>query len=650
MSSDINTVGNPTGICIELKCNNEAVLNLPRTNVKRTSFLKHRFLCLDHHRPGSYLPGSRQKCTECKTRKATFGVTFGIPISCIICKDDDHWAVRHDTGKPCITDGCFNRPIYKSDASNKPKVCEDHKNEEYYRTYDLNFNKCIYQDSNSQCSKVSNFKDPKVPDSKPRYCKEHIPDKSYINNSPKCQGYYTLVDEKKVLTKCSKNATKRIATNKSVKPTHCAKCIKKITDESTTILRSGKTCSGDNCIKQPGYNYAGHKAKYCADHKLKFMVRVSNTCKTKGCTKIPSFGPDGKSIVCKNCNSKNWPLIFFYKCVKCRIRANYAPPDSKIPSRCRNCVEEGDIDIMSKRCNYGGCDVIASYGNNGTAATCSNHNYDKCKNIFAKYCQYTDDKNKNGCGKIASKKFKKNDIWTYCAEHAPEGCNITRATICKCGNQVSFGIPGQSITCCSLCKTIKMIRRSKNKPIPPPEKCKRCTNMLLYYEIKCTSCNTLRPTREKKAEMKVYEFLMTNEIKFIHDKTPRTDPHLRTKYRPDFQIKTPHGTIVVEVDEHQHKHTTYCSEDTRMIEIHHALKSNTLFIRYNPHNYILKKGSKNKYSAKNRLKYLLKTINKYQAEEFTGVTAIYLFYDGFDSRHLPAPVISIITNTDKIAS
>lgn len=56
--------------------------------------------------------------------------------------------------------------------------------------------------------------------------------------------------------------------------------------------------------------------------------------------------------------------------------------------------------------------------------------------------------------------------------------------------------------------------------------------------------------------------------------------------RPDILIKLEMHNIMVEVDEHQHNHTSYNEEDARIIEIHYALESVPLIvIRFNPDAY-----------------------------------------------------------------
>lgn len=102
--------------------------------------------------------------------------------------------------------------------------------------------------------------------------------------------------------------------------------------------------------------------------------------------------------------------------------------------------------------------------------------------------------------------------------------------------------------------------------------------------------------------------------------------------RPDFIITTNWGTVILEIDEHQHNRKNYpCEcEVSRMKMLYFDVGvKNLLFIRYNPDAYINIPGQKN-YTLKERQEYLIKYINEYlttKSHENLGV--VYLFYDGF---------------------
>ena len=101
-----------------------------------------------------------------------------------------------------------------------------------------------------------------------------------------------------------------------------------------------------------------------------------------------------------------------------------------------------------------------------------------------------------------------------------------------------------------------------------------------------------------------------------------------SKRRPDFILKYPWGTLVLEIDEFQHNRNTYTCECelTRMRQIYFDVgESNLLFVRYNPDSYIPLSGKK--LSTKQRQEFLLDLLK--QQTQHSGLAVIYLFYDGF---------------------
>jgi hypothetical protein len=132
----------------------------------------------------------------------------------------------------------------------------------------------------------------------------------------------------------------------------------------------------------------------------------------------------------------------------------------------------------------------------------------------------------------------------------------------------------------------------------------------------------------KEKEIKMKNFLNEMEIKYVHDQIVEQGC---SKKRPDFQIKTYWGTIILEVDEHQHNRKTYSCECeiTRMKQIYYDVgEEKMIFIRFNPDTY---KSETKKLSINQRYEYMEKFIQEKinQIPQYN-LSVIYLFYDFFD--------------------
>ncbi len=115
-----------------------------------------------------------------------------------------------------------------------------------------------------------------------------------------------------------------------------------------------------------------------------------------------------------------------------------------------------------------------------------------------------------------------------------------------------------------------------------------------------------------------------------------------SKYRPDIVINLTVLVCVVEVDEYQHRRSTYSPEceKIRMMQIHQDFGGiPVVFIRYNPDSYKQFDDDGNFIgtsikSNTNRLETLLNLINGLRnRQEWTiPLSVYYLFYDGYDNN------------------
>ena len=107
--------------------------------------------------------------------------------------------------------------------------------------------------------------------------------------------------------------------------------------------------------------------------------------------------------------------------------------------------------------------------------------------------------------------------------------------------------------------------------------------------------------------------------------------------RPDFRFAGGINTVIIEVDENQHKLYNCACETTRMKQIYFAQGDPSLtFIRYNPDNY--KPSHGDVFPVSKRQELLIKILKEElgRTKIYRGITVIYLFYDGFSSidRHI----------------
>ncbi|KAJ3042194.1 hypothetical protein HK097_002095 [Rhizophlyctis rosea] len=99
--------------------------------------------------------------------------------------------------------------------------------------------------------------------------------------------------------------------------------------------------------------------------------------------------------------------------------------------------------------------------------------------------------------------------------------------------------------------------------------------------------------------------------------------------RPDFYIDCGTHILIIEVDEHQHSERACECEQTRMVKYSQSNGMRTMFLRWNPDKYKLRKGQQMDTTAR-RLDVLLEYIKHYQKTtppDFLNV--IYLYFDDF---------------------
>jgi hypothetical protein len=368
-------------------------------------------------------------------------------------------------------------------------------------------------------------------------------------------------------------------------------------------------------IKQPNFNYYGEKkALYCSNCKLKDMFDI----KSKRCIncniKQPSFNYKGEIIAlyCNNCKLENMVNIKNKNCIICNIKQpsyNYIGKKNKL--YCGNCKLKDMIDIVNKKCII--CNIKRpsfNYINELNALYCKDCKLNEMVNNISKRCIIC---------KI------KQPIFNYENKKEPIYCND-----CKLENMINIKD--------KKCKTHLCNTQISNK----------------QYKGYCVRCfiHTFPDSKIIRdygtREAKVTEFIKKEfqELNITYNKQIQGGC---SDHRPDIFIDCLTHSVIVEVDEHQHKrgdsYSTRC-EIRRVNELFTSLADRPIiFIRFNPDSYTnsknkiikscfeytgdkgLPKANKTLQLRLNKLKEEIeKNINKIPNNN---ITIIKLFYDGY---------------------
>ena len=163
---------------------------------------------------------------------------------------------------------------------------------------------------------------------------------------------------------------------------------------------------------------------------------------------------------------------------------------------------------------------------------------------------------------------------------------------------------------------------------------RKCASCGLFIVIKaphlCSYCTPNTSKRQKTREMKIKALLesTTDLNNPIHDKPVGGDCG---KYRPDFRYDAPTHSVVVEVDEDQHRSYDSECERIRMINIVQAVGMRCVFVRYNPDAFKID-GKTIRVYEKKRHDLLLRTIRECMTSPPTA-DVVYLYYDAAEIRH-----------------
>jgi hypothetical protein len=356
-----------------------------------------------------------------------------------------------------------------------------------------------------------------------------------------------------------------------------------------------KKCTTAGCQKSCLYGF--DTATKCTDHKTENMRLMYGACP---CGKYTIFGfIGGKVECCKKCKLEGMIDIKNRKCVECKrlesdiskqIQPTFGYVNGK-PTHCKNHMLNDMTDLRHKKETCLDCNIRSTYG------------FIQYKPL---YCVFH---KKDGMKDVVSRKCSK--------------CKIL---------QPCFNYKGMTHIYCNACKDDGMVD-TKNK------RCEKCSFFMVSKlnndGKRLCSCCSESPYKKSK-ELSVVSFLTKNNIDFVHNKKCRYN-----QFFPDIKIKTPTHTIIVEIDEFQHKYNNYdeINENIRMECITKSEMKPCVFIRYNPDIFRFN-GVKKNITSEKRCEMLLEMINKHMTNIPTKYLHVYrMFYDVVDINN------KIIDNT-----
>ena len=315
----------------------------------------------------------------------------------------------------------------------------------------------------------------------------------------------------------------------------------------------------------------------------------------------------------------------------CYGYARYAENYGDKPIYCSKHKPDDYVNVKSVKCLHKGCNKVRNFGKPGTKKTlyCGEHKKAHHVPIGKIICEYKD------CDTIAS--FgKEGESAIYCKEHSDPNLHVdVHNNTCEkknCKKQAIYGYPGGVTVRCKSHRLKDMISTPKSNRSNVCSIC--CATAIKSTETICQGCQDFQKTKITKKrhlkELAIKHRLEDARIKFIHDKIVERGC---SKKRPDFQIVTIWGMIILEVDEFQHSRSYPCDcELARMKIIYMDLGvEKVLFIRYNPDNYKVIKGKP--FGREGRERYLIRYLKRamIKTPEYN-LGAVYLFYDGFQPK------------------
>lgn len=450
-----------------------------------------------------------------------------------------------------------------------------------------------------------------------------------------------------------------------------------------------------DCPKIASYNFEGMTPKYCKIHLLEGMVDVSSK-RCELCTKFPNWNDPGE-ITTRMCGDHREPdmVIVRKPCCKepgCKLTASYADPGESTPIFCsihhkpgmestvRKCAFEGGckrvpsfnvpgsafalyckkhsdfemVDVKNKaECAFEDCSTRPSYNVEGEKAKfCLQHRETNMIDVANKACK------EEGCPILPSFNFKCLKNALYCAEHKKIGMQDIRAKRCEekgCFEIPEFNIEGELKGLYCLDHKHENMINVMNPRCRTPNCGLRSYLQHNYYCIECFAGEYPGIPLPKCYQIKEHHVRTFVEDNFakkcVSISFDKAIKGAKSRLRPDILMQFETHSIIVEVDERQHRSNTYTekskSDNERSDILFNELGCKPLvIIRFNPDAYVNSEKetipscfNRGNCSAivrvekvwKARLAMLKKHIKSYMGKiSFTGLKTVHLYFDGFD--------------------
>ena len=421
--------------------------------------------------------------------------------------------------------------------------------------------------------------------------------------------------------------------------------------------KKSRQCLNKDCKTEACFNYKNYtsinirKCIYCSKHKLENMIDIKNKKCIKCYNKQPVFnyGDQKNALYCGDCKLDNMIDLISKKCINCNNKiASFNYEDNKNALYCGDCKLENMICIKSKKCiKCNNKQPSYNYKEEKTALYCGDCKLTDMVDMKHKKCINCNNKRPS-----FNYEDKKNAL--YCGDCKLENMiDIENKKCINCNDKIPiFNYKNEkNALYCRGCKLDNMIN----------VKDKKCKTYLCdtiankKYKGYCFRC-FIQTFPESKIirdygtrEAKVSEFIKKefSDLNIIYNKT--IDDGC-SDHRPDIFIDCLTHSLIIEVDEYQHKrgnsYKTRC-EIRRVNELFTSLADRPIvFIRFNPDSYTNKKGKliNSCFDSTEKLelpKAILKTLQprlKKLKEEIEknikaipdiNITTIKMYYDGY---------------------
>lgn len=391
-------------------------------------------------------------------------------------------------------------------------------------------------------------------------------------------------------------------------------------------LRNGtgketRICQHSGCSVQASFGVDGERT-FCLKHKDEHMEHLpALKCEHEGCNTQRTFGIKGEGArVCAEHARGIEGYVDINKpvCVVdgCTVRPYYARIGDTHPTHCATHGKAlGYVDVKTKKCEHPGCTLNASFAEDGKPRTfCQAHAHVGMVNVKEAKC--IDD----GCT-LPAMWGVSGERAQWCSRHKVHHAGVLYKPrrVCEvegCRQHATHGKYRQNIRC---------LQHARSDDICTIEfECDACHLIdLLNDQHVCEHCDPVfRLSARGYEQRRIKHLFDLNHVDYMPEKTVGG-----SKLMPDFLVRSGEHLIAIEVDEHQHAHSSYPDEVGRMRAIAEANRRICMFIRYNPDEY---RGALTNAPQQERHDMLLRVIGAYRKDDHAGrVAVVQLYYDGF---------------------